>query len=59
MMMNRDRIGFWVRLVAIVLAVFFVDSFIFVVLGTNVKYNLFDLIGGSDKQQTVQTTEDI
>ncbi len=57
MMMNRDRIGFWVRLVAILLAVFFVGSFIFVGLGTNVQYNLFDLIGGSDQQQTEQTTD--
>ena len=51
MMMNRERIGFWVRLVSILLAVFFVGSFIFVGLGTNVNYNLFDLIGGSDQQQ--------
>jgi cytochrome c-type biogenesis protein CcmH/NrfG len=55
MMMNRERIGFWVRLVAILLAVFFVASFIFVGLGTNVNYNLFDLIGGSDQQQGGQT----
>jgi cytochrome c-type biogenesis protein CcmH/NrfG len=55
MMMNRERIGFWVRLVAILLAVFFVGSFIFVGLGTNVSYNLFELIGGSD-QQGGQTT---
>jgi len=57
MMMNRERIGFWVRLVAILLAVFFVGSFIFVGLGTNVSYNLFDLIGGSDEQQGGQTTD--
>src|SRR5918995_3582023 len=57
MMMNRDRIGFWVRLVAILLAVFFVGSFIFVGLGTNVQYNLFDLIGGTDQQQAEQTTD--
>ena len=57
MMMNRDRIGFWVRLVSILLAVFFVGSFIFVGLGTNVQYNLFDLIGGSDQQQAEQTTD--
>ncbi len=55
MMMNREKIGFWVRLVAILLAVFFVGSFIFVGLGTNVSYNLFDLIGGSDQQQGGQT----
>src|SRR3712207_1923892 len=57
MMMNRDRIGFWVRLVSILLAIFFVGSFIFVGLGTNVQYNLFDLIGGSDQQQAEQTAD--
>src|SRR5919112_1169345 len=57
MMMNRDRIGFWVRLLSIVLAFFFVASFIFVGLGTNVSYNLFDLIGGNDKQAGEQTTD--
>ena len=56
MMMNRDRIGFWVRLVAILLAFFFVASFIFVGLGTNVSYNLFDLIGGQDQPPGGQTT---
>jgi len=57
MMMNRDRIGFWVRLVAILLAFFFIASFIFVGLGTNVNYNLFDLIGGEDQQAGGQTTD--
>ena len=55
-MMNRERIGFWVRLLSILLAVFFVGSFIFMGLGTNVNYNLFELIGGSDQQQGGQTT---
>src|SRR3712207_4334504 len=58
MMMNRERIGFWVRLVAILLSVFFVGSFIFLGLGTNVSYNLFDLIGGSDQQQQGGQTTD-
>jgi tetratricopeptide (TPR) repeat protein len=57
MMMNRDRIGFWVRLVAILLAFFFVASFIFVGLGTNVSYNLFDLIGGQDQPPGGQTID--
>jgi tetratricopeptide (TPR) repeat protein len=57
MMMNRDRIGFWVKLLSIVLAFFFVASFIFVGLGTNVNYNLFDLIGGDDQQAGEQTTD--
>ncbi len=51
MMMDRERIGFWVRLVAILLAVIFIGSSLFVGLGTNVSYNLFDLFGGSDQQQ--------
>lgn len=56
-MMNRDRMGFWVRLVAILLAFFFVASFVFVGLGTNVSYNLFDLIGGEDQPPGGQTTD--
>ena len=56
MMMNRDRLGFWVRLFAIILSIFFIGSMVFVGLGTNVSYNLFDLIGGSDQQQGGQTT---
>jgi cytochrome c-type biogenesis protein CcmH/NrfG len=51
MMMNRDRLSFWVRLVSIVLAAFFLISFIFLGLGTNISYNLFELIGKQDQQQ--------
>ncbi len=51
MMMNRERLGFWVKLLAIVLAVFFIGSSVFLGLGTNVSYNLFELFGGSDQQQ--------
>ena len=58
MMMNREKLGFWVRLVAILLAVFFVGSFILVGLGTNVSYNLFDLIGDSGQQQGQQGTDE-
>jgi cytochrome c-type biogenesis protein CcmH/NrfG len=50
-MMNRDRLSFWVRLVSIVLAAFFLISFIFLGLGTNISYNLFELIGNKDQQQ--------
>lgn len=57
MMMNRERIGWWVRLLSIVLAFFFIASFIFVGLGTNLSYNLFDLIGGNDQQSHEQTTD--
>jgi cytochrome c-type biogenesis protein CcmH/NrfG len=51
MMMNRDRLSFWVRLVSIVLAAFFLLSFIFLGLGTNVSYNLFEVLGSQDQQQ--------
>jgi len=51
MMMNRDRLGFWVRLVSIVLAAFFLISFIFLGVGTNISYNIFELIGNQDQQQ--------
>jgi cytochrome c-type biogenesis protein CcmH/NrfG len=51
MMMNRNRLSFWVRLVSIVLAAFFLISFIFLGVGTNISYNLFELIGNQDQPQ--------
>jgi len=51
MMMNRDRLSFWVRLVSIVLAAFFLISFIFLGVGTDISYNLFELIGNQDQPQ--------
>jgi cytochrome c-type biogenesis protein CcmH/NrfG len=53
MMMNRERIGFWVRLVSILLAAIFIISFVFLGVGTNINYNIFDLFGNQDqpKQQ--------
>jgi len=54
MMMNRERIGFWVKLLAIVLAVFFIGSSVFLGLGTNVSYNLFELFGDQGQQQQQQ-----
>jgi cytochrome c-type biogenesis protein CcmH/NrfG len=56
MLMNRERLGFWMRLVAILLAVFFIGSFVLLGLGTNVNYNLFDLIGGGDQQEGAEAT---
>lgn len=56
MMMNRDRIGFWMKLLAIVLSVFFIGSFLLLGLGSNVNYNLFDLIGNQDQQKTADPT---
>ena len=54
MMMNRDRLSFWVRLVAILLAAVFLISFIFLGIGTNVQYNIFELFGNQDEAQQQQ-----
>src|ERR687894_2924102 len=51
MMMNRERISFWVRLVAIVLAAIFLISFIFLGVGSNINYNVFQLFGNQNQQQ--------
>lgn len=61
MMMNRDKLNFWVRVVAIVLSAFFLISFIFLGVGTNISYNVFELFGKQNQpKQTDQTpdTED-
>src|SRR5215213_2094111 len=49
MMLDRDKITFWTRLGAIALAVIFVGSFVFMGIGTDINYNLFDLIGGGSE----------
>ena len=54
MMMNRERIGFWVRLVSILLAAVFLISFIFLGVGTNLQYNVFDLFGNQDQPKQQQ-----
>src|SRR5215212_4126859 len=51
MMMNRERIGFWVRLLSIVLAAVFLVSFLFLGVGTNLNINLFELFGNQEKTQ--------
>ena len=51
-MMNRKRLGRVMAVVAVILAAFFLLSSILIGLGTNVSYNLFDLIGGQN--QTAQ-----
>jgi cytochrome c-type biogenesis protein CcmH/NrfG len=56
MMLDRDKISFWTRVGAIALAVIFVGSFVFMGIGTNISYNLFDLLGGGSKDQEGQTT---
>jgi cytochrome c-type biogenesis protein CcmH/NrfG len=57
MMMNRERMGCWASGIAIGLAVVFLGSFIILGIGTNVNYNLFELIGGGDQQPAGQTTD--
>lgn len=49
-MMNRDKLGFWARFIAIGLAIVFIASFVVMGIGSNVTYNVFDLIGGGDQQ---------
>jgi cytochrome c-type biogenesis protein CcmH/NrfG len=51
MMMNRERLGFWVRLLSIVLAAVFLISFLFLGVGTNLNINIFELFGNQDQQQ--------
>ena len=58
MMMNRDKLSFWVRLVSIVLAAFFLISFIFLGVGTNISYNVFQLFGNQNQPQQADQTPD-
>ena len=51
MMMNRKKLGRVMAVVAVVLATFFLLSSVLIGFGTNVNYNLFDLIGGQDQTQ--------
>ncbi|MDQ3913590.1 MAG: tetratricopeptide repeat protein [Actinomycetota bacterium] len=51
MMLDRDKITFWTRLGAVALAVIFVGSFVFMGIGTNISYNLFDLLGGGSQEK--------
>jgi cytochrome c-type biogenesis protein CcmH/NrfG len=58
MMMNRERLSFWVRLVAILLAAIFIISFVFLGVGTNISYNIFDLFGNQNQPQQQDQTPD-
>lgn len=51
MMMNRDRLGFWVKFVAIALAAIFVLSSLLFGIGSNLNYNPLDLFRAQDQQQ--------
>lgn len=55
--MNRDRLGFWARFIAISLAAVFLISFVFFGVGGNVSYNPLDLFGNPDQQQGGQTVD--
>ncbi len=55
--MDRDKLGFWARFIAIFLAVVFISSFVFLGIGGNVSYNLFDLIGGGQQDQSQDQTQ--
>lgn len=57
MMMDRERMGCWAKGIAIGLAVVFLGSFVILGIGSNVTYNLFDLIGGQNQQPAGQTTD--
>ena len=54
MMMNRERIGFWVRVMSIVLAAVFLISFLFLGVGTNLNINIFELFGNQNQQKQQQ-----
>jgi tetratricopeptide (TPR) repeat protein len=56
MMLDRDKVTFWTRLGAIALAVIFVGSFVFMGVGTDINYNLFDLLndGSAAKEEKEQ-----
>lgn len=55
-MLDRKKISFWTRIGAIVLAVIFVGSFVFMGVGTSINFNLLDLLGSGSKSQEQQTT---
>jgi cytochrome c-type biogenesis protein CcmH/NrfG len=58
MMMNRDKLNFWVRVVAIVLSAFFLISFIFLGVGTNISYNVFELFGKQNQPKQADQAPD-
>ena len=56
-MLNRDRIGFWTRIGALLLAAIFILSGVLFGIGSNVSYNPFDLVSGaSDDAKEEPTT---
>ena len=55
MMLDRDKLNFWVRFVAIGLAVVFVGTSVLFGIGSTVAYSPMDLFGGGNDQQVGQT----
>lgn len=56
MMLDRDKMNFWVRFVAIGLAVVFVGSSVFLGIGTGVNYSLTEVFGGGNNDQQAGQT---
>lgn len=54
MMMDRNRLGFWTRLIAIVLAAGFLFSSVLIGFTATGSYNLLEVIGGGQQQQQQQ-----
>ena len=60
MMMDRNRLGFWTRLIAIVLAAGFLISSVLIGFTATGSYNLLEAIsGGQQEQQQQQQPQDL
>jgi cytochrome c-type biogenesis protein CcmH/NrfG len=59
MMMDRDRLSFWTRLVAIVLAAGFLFSSVLIGFTATGSYNLLEVLGGGQNQQNQQQSQDL
>ncbi len=56
MMLDRDKINFWIRIGAIALAVIFIGSFVLMGVGSNMNYSILDLLGSSQQEEQQQQT---
>lgn len=59
MMMDRNRLSFWTRLVAIVLAAGFLISSVLIGFTATGSYNLLEVLGGGSQQQPQQQSQDL
>ncbi|MDN5696902.1 MAG: hypothetical protein L0G70_02875 [Rubrobacter sp.] len=59
MMMDRNRLGFWTRLVAILLAAGFLISSVFIGFTASGSYNLLEVLGGGQQNQQQQQPQDL